>query len=110
MLKAGRARSIGVSNFSQKHLEQLLEDCTVKPMVNQIEKSPYRAQHELTKFCQSNDIFVQGWAPFGSGGTGVLKDGTIAALAKAHGNLDIYDFKLTKEEMASLDKLDGGLA
>ena len=44
MLKKGRCRSIGVSNFTKSHLEQLLEDCSVKPMVNQIEKSPYRAQ------------------------------------------------------------------
>lgn len=140
MLKTGRVRAIGVSNFSKKHLEQLLEDCTVKPMVNQIEKSPYHAQHELTKFCQDKKMFVQGWAPFGSGGTGVLADPTIHALAKAHGknagqiilrwlvqhncgalpkssnekrmagNLDVYDFKLTDDEMEKLDKLDVGLA
>merc|ERR1719198_1654698 len=109
-------------------------------MVNQIEKSPYRAQHDLTKFCQANGIFVQGWAPFGSGGTGVLKDETITALAKAHGknngqvilrwltqhgcgalpkssnekrmagNLAIYDFELTSAEMGQLDKLDKGFA
>jgi len=140
VLKTGRARAIGVSNFAKKHLEQLLEDCSVKPMVNQIEKSPYRAQHELTKFCQDNGIFVQGWAPFGSGGTGVLADPTINALAKTHGknagqiilrwlvqhgcgalpkssnekrmagNLDVYDFKLTADDMGKLDKLDAGLA
>ena len=139
MLKKGRCRAIGVSNFTQKHLEQLLEDCTVTPMVNQIEKSPYRAQHETTAFCQSKGIFVQAWAPFGSGGTGVLKDATIAAIASKHGknvgqvilrwlaqkgcgalpkssnekrmasNLNIYDFKLTDEDMAKLDKLDQGL-
>merc|ERR1719181_2182564 len=140
MLKTGRCRAIGESNFGKKHLEQLLEDCSVKPMVNQIEKSPYRAQHELTKFCQDNDIFIQGWAPFGSGGTGVLKDATVSSIAEKHGknagqvilrwltqhdcgalpkssnekrmagNLDIYDFKLSADEMAALDKLDGGLA
>lgn len=108
--------------------------------MNQIEKSPYHAQHELTKFCQSKGIFVQAWAPFGSGGTGVLQDSTIASIAKNHGknvgqvilrwltqhgcgalpkssnekrmasNLDIYDFKLTADEMSQLDKLDQGLA
>merc|ERR1719201_2212389 len=140
MLKTGRVRSIGVSNFAKSHLEQLFEDCTVKPMVNQIEKSPYMAQHELTKFCQSKGMLVQAWAPFGSGGTGVLKDPVIASIAKNHdknvgqvilrwlaqhgcgalpkssnekrmaGNLDIYDFKLTADEMSQLDKLDKGFA
>jgi len=139
VLKSGRARAIGVSNFNQSHLEQLFEDCSVKPMVNQIEKSPYRAQPKLTAFCQANGMHVQAWAPFGSGGTGVLKDATVQSIAAKHkknvgqvilrwliqhdcgalpksssekrmaGNLDIFDFKLDEGDMEQLDALDRGL-
>jgi len=79
--KSGRARAIGVSNYRRKHLEQLIEDTTIVPMVNQIEVSPYITNSETVEFCKSKGIVVEAWAPFGSGATGVVKDPMIQELA-----------------------------
>lgn len=136
---SGRARAIGVSNFQVKHLTTLLEDGNVKPMVNQIEISPYIQQKELVKYCQDNGIHPVAWAPFGSGQTGVLQDPQIVALAdkykknvgqvilrwliqqdisvlpksssesRMRSNLDVFDFSLTDEEIDSLKGLDRGV-
>jgi diketogulonate reductase-like aldo/keto reductase len=133
---SGKARAIGVSNFEVRHLDTLLQDATVKPMVNQIELSPYMQQQELVQYCQKNDIHPVAWAPFGSGQTGVLQDPKIVALAEKYNknvgqvilrwllqqnisvlpksssesrmrsNLEVTDFSLTSEEIESLKSLD----
>lgn len=133
---SGRARAIGVSNFQVCHLTTLLQDATVKPMVNQIELSPYMQQQQLVKYCHQNDIHPVAWAPFGSGQTGVLQDSLITALAvkykknvgqiilrwliqqqisvlpksssesRMRSNLEVFDFSLTAEEMESVRGLD----
>lgn len=65
--KSGRARSIGVSNFLVRHLEALIEDTQIVPMVNQIEISPYIHQSVLISYCNENNIRLVAWSPFGSG-------------------------------------------
>jgi diketogulonate reductase-like aldo/keto reductase len=137
---AGRVRAIGVSNFLVGHLEGLLSLCRVKPMVNQIEVSPYLQQRHIVQFCQQHDIVVQAWGPFGSGATGVLQDPVLKTVASAHGkntgqvilrwllqrniaalpkslspermknNLNIFDFELTDEELKNIDDLDRGVS
>ena len=56
-LKQGKLKAIGVSNFTKKHIEDLMEDCSVAPMVNQLEINPYMAQPRLVQYCQSKGIF-----------------------------------------------------
>ena len=64
LYKAGRIKSIGVSNFLVHHLEALMET-EVAPMVNQIEFHPGQMQEETLRFCQKNDILVEAWGPLG---------------------------------------------
>lgn len=63
----GRARAIGVSNFKVHHLEQLLKNCSVVPMVNQIEFHPGFMQKDIIDFCRSNKILPEAWSPLGRG-------------------------------------------
>lgn len=75
------ARAIGVANFTEKHLEELFEDCTVKPMVNQIELHPYCQQQELEKFNTSKGLITLASSPLGGGALGLLKDKVISEIA-----------------------------
>ncbi|XP_034390955.1 aldo-keto reductase family 1 member B1 isoform X1 [Cyclopterus lumpus] len=63
---SGKVRSIGVSNFSTLQLERLLALCRVPPAVNQIELHPYLVQTEMIEFCQSKNIALTAYSPFGS--------------------------------------------
>jgi len=132
----GKVRAIGVSNFLKRHLEPLMQDAKVKPMVNQLEISPYLTQTEIVDYCQQNNVVVQAWSPLGSGATGVLTDPLIKSLsekykknvgqvilrwfyqkgicplpkssdeAEMRGNLDIFDFELTADEVSSITALN----
>jgi diketogulonate reductase-like aldo/keto reductase len=135
---SGRARAIGVSNFLVPHLDALLAEASVAPMVNQIEVSPYLTQADLVQYCQQHQIAVVAWGPFGSGVTGVLADPVVERIAAAHNknggqvilrwllqlgvgalpkstnearmrsNLDVFDFALTDDEVAALSALNCG--
>ena len=65
LYKAGKIKAIGVSNFMPNHLEALLAQAEIKPMVNQIEVHPGWPQTEAIRYCQRNDILVEAWAPLG---------------------------------------------
>ena len=65
MLADGRARAIGVSNFSQRHLENLMSQTDVVPAVNQVELHPFFTQQALREFHVSNGIVTQAWSPLG---------------------------------------------
>ncbi len=67
LYKAGRIRSIGVSNFYAHHLCALMKDAEVMPMVNQIEFHPGFMQKEVVDFCRQHDILVEAWSPLGTG-------------------------------------------
>lgn len=78
----GWLRAIGVSNFSEKHLEQLREDgASIQPMVNQIEASPYLQHTNIVKYCQKHSIVVQAYSPLGSGLMDVKDDKLLLELA-----------------------------
>jgi diketogulonate reductase-like aldo/keto reductase len=66
LYKDGKARAIGVSNWTVKGLEQLLSFAEVKPMVNQIEIHPFLPNTELVDYCQKNDILPAAYSPLGS--------------------------------------------
>src|SRR5690606_1091675 len=73
----GKARAIGVSNFMEHHLRDLMDACDVVPMVNQCEFHPRLVQPELLKFCRDNKIQYEAWSPIMKGrldGIEVLDD------------------------------------
>ncbi|MBP3403389.1 MAG: aldo/keto reductase, partial [Alphaproteobacteria bacterium] len=65
--KDGLVRSIGVSNFTQTKLKDLMDKAEIMPAVNQVEIHPYLAQNDLVEFCRENQIVVTAYAPLGSG-------------------------------------------
>ncbi len=134
-LKAeGRVRSVGVSNFQQDHLQRLLDETGVVPVLNQVELHPYLQQRELRAFHDQHGIVTQAWSPLGRGK--VLDDPVVVDLAARlgrtpaqvilrwhlqHGiltipksssperissNLDIFDFELDIPQLDALDSLD----
>jgi diketogulonate reductase-like aldo/keto reductase len=92
LLKDGKVRSIGVSNFMVEHLAALLDRATVVPAINQIECHPYFSQPEVQTYDVDHGIVTQAWAPIGgitfyrdSGHTSTLEDPIIGAIAGSHG-------------------------
>lgn len=133
----GRVRSIGVSNFHVHHLENLLAQTTVVPVINQIEFHPHLTQTEVRAYCHEHGIQVEAWSPLMNGA--LLKEELIQQLAAKYDktpaqivlrydvqhnvvtipktmtptrmkeNLSVFDFALTVEEMAQLDAMNDGL-
>ena len=77
--KKGRCQAIGVSNFTIRHLEELIEESHVIPSVNQVELHPFLYQKELLKYCQDRGIQVEAYSPLARGER--LQDPRIASLA-----------------------------
>ncbi|EEQ57139.1 putative morphine 6-dehydrogenase [Clostridiales bacterium 1_7_47FAA] len=86
-VKDGKIRSIGLSNWYVKELEDFLPQVTIMPAVVQNEIHPYYQENDVIPYIQDLGIVVQGWYPLGGRGhTGeLLGDGTITAIAAAHG-------------------------
>ncbi|SDK21396.1 aldo/keto reductase [Sediminibacillus albus] len=131
----GRVKAIGVCNFEIEHLQRLLDECDVKPVLNQIECHPHLAQNDIKEFGAKHDIFVEAWSPLEQGGE-ILKDDAIKNIAASHHktpaqvvlrwhlqnntivipksvtpsrieeNFDVFDFELTNEEMESINSLN----
>ena len=80
---AGKLRSIGVSNFKQDDLRNILENGRIKPMVNQILCHVGHVPQELIEYCQSNDILVEGYSPIAHGEAHRLQG--VQALADKYG-------------------------
>ncbi|XP_076174137.1 uncharacterized protein LOC143150032 [Ptiloglossa arizonensis] len=81
--KQGFIRSLGVSNYTINHLEELLRDCKgVPPVVNQVECHPHYRQEELIKYCKKHGIHVQAYSSLGtSNNTDLLRDPVVTLLA-----------------------------
>lgn len=133
----GRIKAVGVCNFDIGHLERLLAECDVVPVLNQVECHPFLAQNELKTFCKKHDIFVEAWSPLMQGGE-VLNHPVIQAIARDHGksgaqviirwhlqndsivipksvtperieeNFHVFNFELTDDEMELIHNLDRG--
>ena len=134
LYEKGRVRAIGVSNFLKNHLEELLPKTNIVPMVNQMEFHPYLVQQELVDFYKLNRIQYEAWSPLMRGEIfkiGLLKKlgikykKSIAQIAlrwnlqkgiitipkssnkeRIISNADLFDFKLSKEDLVSIDQLD----
>jgi 2,5-diketo-D-gluconate reductase A len=132
----GRIKSIGVSNFNQDHLERIINETGVVPVVDQIELHPYFTQTDKRGYLKSKNIHIESYSPLGSGA--VLKDQTIKKIGEAKGrsiaqvivrwhiqqgdivipktthkdrmkeNFDVFDFELSADEMKSISALDKG--
>ncbi|MEG9298228.1 aldo/keto reductase [Mangrovibacillus sp. Mu-81] len=134
LYKDGRIKSIGVSNFEVHHLETLLNEAEIKPVVNQIEFHPKLTQKEVRTFCEEHNIRVEAWSPLMN--AELLKNDTVQEMAKSvgksaaqiilrwdlqHGiitipksmtesrmkeNISLFDFELSEEQMKQLDELN----
>ena len=62
-----KIRAIGVSNFKEHHIDELLETCEIKPMVNQIEFHPSCLQKDIRDYCKQRNIVVVGYSPLANG-------------------------------------------
>lgn len=84
LVESGKARSIGVSNFTIERVQRLLQNCKIPPAVNQIELHPFLSQHDMLKFCQKNGVHVTAYSPLGSTDSPVMQDPFILDLAKKY--------------------------
>lgn len=67
LYKQGKVKAIGVSNFKIHHMEEIIENCETKPMVNQIEFHPSCLEKEIRDFCKKENIVVTGYSPLANG-------------------------------------------
>ena len=82
LYEEGRVKSIGLSNFLPHHIENLLEDCRVRPMADQLEFHPGYSQEAAVRYCQERNILVQAWSPIGR--KRVLEEPLIKTMAKTY--------------------------
>jgi diketogulonate reductase-like aldo/keto reductase len=85
LVETGKAKAIGVSNYSKTYLEQLLKHCKIVPAVNQIENSPQLPQQEVVDFCKEKGIHIMAYSPFGSTGSPLFQSEPVTKLAKKKG-------------------------
>ena len=82
LYKAGKIRAIGVSNFLPCHLENILQNAEINPMINQLEIHPFYQQNETVDYCRSKNILVESWGPFRKGK--IFESEEIKKLADKH--------------------------
>lgn len=134
--KEGRIRSVGVSNFTIHHLQDLI-DAGIQVSVNQVEFHPYLYQKDLLDFCKKHKIQLVAYRPLGFGA--ICKDPLVKEIGKTHNkspaqillrwqveqgivaipkasskahlaaNIEVFDFKLSSKEMENLSKLNRNL-
>ncbi|KAK5580867.1 hypothetical protein RB653_000891 [Dictyostelium firmibasis] len=76
----GKVRSIGVSNYTESHLHELLSQCTIKPVMNQVEFHPYLFQESLLNYCKSNDIVLEAYGSL-AGGNEILTEPVVLEIS-----------------------------
>ncbi len=136
--KQGLIKSIGVCNFNIEHLQRLSDETGVLPVINQIELHPLFQQRQLNTWNANHKIQTEAWSPLAQGGEGVFDQKVIRSLADKYGktpaqivirwhldsglvvipksvtpkriveNFDVWDFRLEREELAEIARLDCG--
>lgn len=134
--KEGKIKAIGLSNFTEAQIEEIIDACEIKPAVLQTEVHPYAQAKELKKLLSKADMAIQAWYPLGHGDKALLEEPVFTSLAEKYkktnaqiilrwhvqagniiipgsknpdhikANLDLFDFALTREEMAEIEGLD----
>lgn len=137
MKARGKVRSIGVSNFTVRHLKEMLAKSASIPVINQVEFHPYLYQRELLEYCRSNDIVIEAYSPLTHGER--LKDPKLVAIAKKYSkstaqllirwalqhdtvvipksanpqriaeDADVFDFEISASDMQLLDGFNENL-
>lgn len=132
----GRTRSVGVSNFHVPHLQHIIDEVGVVPVVDQVELQPWLPQAEIRDFNAGHGILTEAWSPLASGE--LLHDPLLGAIAAKHGkstaqimirwhlqlgnvvlpksvtpsrireNIDVFDFALDADDLASIGTLESG--
>lgn len=133
LYEQGKIKGLGLSNFLPHHMENILQHCKVKPLVNQLEVHPGYTQATATAYCEQKGVLVQAWSPLGRSkllehpsllnmaskyGKSVaqiclrfLIQKNIIPLVKASGmermkeNMDVFDFEITWEDMSVLESM-----
>lgn len=138
LYKEGRVKAIGVSNFQIHHLQDLLADAEIKPVINQVEFHPYLSQQPVREFCKEHDIQVEAWSPL-MAGNGLLENEVLKEIASKYNktvaqvvlrwdlesqvvtipkstnerrlieNIDIFDFNLSEDDIDKIDSLNKNL-
>jgi 2,5-diketo-D-gluconate reductase A len=133
----GRARSIGVSNFTRSTLDRLIAEADVVPVLNQIELHPYFTQEDMRRVNAGHGVLTEAWSPLGQG-KGLLEEPVLASLGAKYGksaaqvvlrwhlqlgnvvipksvtpsrireNFDVFDFELSAEDVDAVGALDRG--
>jgi len=85
LLKTGKAKAIGVANYSKRYLEELLPKVDVVPAANQIENHPLLPQQEIVDYCRGKGILITAYSPLGSTGSPLMKDPHVVKLAEQKG-------------------------
>ena len=134
--KEGKIKSIGISNFEGKYLDELLNNCEIIPQVIQVECHPYYPQNELRKILDKYNIKLMSWYPLGHGDKKLIEESIITELANKYGksnaqiilrwhtqmgfivipgskniehikdNFNIFDFELTNEDMDKIASIN----
>ena len=137
LVAAGKARSIGLSNFKPAHIDRLLDEATIQPTINQIQLNPRITRPEQRAYNLEHGIVTEAYSPLGAGND-LLENPSLAATGARYGktpgqvvlrwhielgivaiprsanpsriaqNIDIFDFELTKDEVATISALDTG--
>lgn len=134
--KEGKVKAIGLSNFNEEQIQEILDICEVRPAVLQTEVHPYDQEKKLKGFLAKSDIVIQAWYPLGHGDAALLQELVFAKLGEKYkktpaqiilrwhiqdgnivipgskdpehirDNFNLFDFALTEEEMAEIRELD----
>ncbi|MDQ0297673.1 diketogulonate reductase-like aldo/keto reductase [Salibacterium salarium] len=134
LYEEGKVRAIGVSNFTEEHLENVMKTAKVNPMVNQVEFHPRLFQKGLLEYCQNHDIQLEAWRPLGKGD--LLGEDVVERIAQKHGktpaqvlirwsvenkvvtipksvtperikaNAQVFDFSLDVEDLQAIDGMN----
>jgi 2,5-diketo-D-gluconate reductase A len=137
LVAAGKARSIGLSNFKPAHIDRLLAESSIRPAVDQIQLNPLITRPEQRAYNSAQGIVTEAWSPLGAGND-LLENATVRTIAAKYGktpgqvvlrwhielglvaiprssnpariaqNIDIFDFVLTGDEIAAISALDTG--
>lgn len=134
--KEGKVKAIGLSNFNEAQIKEILDTCEVKPAILQTEVHPYSQEKKLKQFLDQNGIVIQAWYPLGHGDKALINEKLFTELVKKYGksnaqiilrwhiqsgdvvipgsknpahikdNFDLFDFSLTADEMAEIAAMD----
>lgn len=137
LVAAGKAKSIGLSNFKPAHIDRLLAEASIRPTINQIQLNPRVTRPEQRAYNTKQGIVTEAWSPLGAGND-LLENPTLAAIGAKYGktrgqvvlrwhielgvvaiprssnpdriaqNIDIFDFELASDEIDAISALDTG--